>query len=141
MDTTLVIGRVYGCSAGGTTKRTNAIRIHSLAASVHQGVVGLGVRVDSGRRVGCSVSAGVAVTIRVGHARGHSGGHFAVGAGGRVTPSSVAAFILSHGETTDSRQGGVVVRVEAILFHLFPALVLCALALLALPPEEDAAEH
>jgi hypothetical protein len=34
-----------------------------------------------------------------------------------------------------------VVRVVAILFHLFPALLLVVHALLASPPEEDGAEY
>lgn len=33
------------------------------------------------------------------------------------------------------------IRVEAVLFNLFPALVGSALALLAFPPEEDAAQY
>ena len=140
MYTNLVVGRIGSCGASGSTKGANAVRIHCLTASVHQGVVGLGVRVDSSWRVGSVISARVAVAVRVGHARCHSGRHLAVRARGSVAPSSVATLVLSHGKTTDGRQGWVVVGVEAILFHLFSALVLCALALLALAPEEDATQ-
>lgn len=142
MDTDLVLGRVGSSSAIGNTEGANAIRIHCLAAAVHQWVVGVGVRVDSVcGRVGTGISAGVAVAVRVRHARGERRGHFTVGAGRGVAPSSVSALVLGHGQTTDGGQGWVVVGVEAILLHLFPALVFCALALLALSPEKDAAQH
>lgn len=137
----LVVGRVGSCGASGSsTKGTNAVRVHGLATSVHQGVVGLGIRVDSSWRMGSGISTWVAVAVRVGHARGHSSRHLAVGAGGGVAPSSVATLVLGHLKATNGRQGWVVVGIEAILFHLFSALVFCALALLALAPEEDTSQ-
>lgn len=93
-----------------------------------------------GGRIWALVSSRVAVAVRVGHAGGEGSGGLAVGAGGRVAPASVAAVVLGHGQS-DGRQRWVVVGVEAILFHLLPALVLGRLALLAFPPEEQATEH
>ena len=92
--------------------------------------------------VGGVVAAGVAVAVRVGHARGKSGGRLAVRAGCSVAPATVAARVLSHlGCHTDSRKRGIMVGVETVLFDLLAALILVALASLALPPQEDTSQH
>jgi len=49
VDTSLVVGRIGGCSTVDNAKGANAIRIHGLATSVNQGVVGMGVGVGSMR--------------------------------------------------------------------------------------------
>lgn len=139
MHTGLVVGRVGGGSTVDNTEGADTVRVHGLATAVYKRVVGVSVRVGTVcGRMWAGVSAGVAVAVRVGHARGEGGGHLAVGAGGGVAPASVTAVVFGHGQSTNRRKGGVVVRVEAILLDFFPAFVLGALALLAFAPEEDA---
>lgn len=138
----LVVGRVGGGGTVDDTQRANGVRVHGFTTAVDEGIVGVCVRVSAvGGRVGARVAAGVAVAVRVGHARGEGGGGLAVGRGGRVAPAAVAAVVFGHGEAADGRQGGVVVGVEAILLDLLAALVLCGLALLAFPPEEETSKH
>lgn len=86
--------------------------------------------------------ARVAVAVRVGHAAGQGGGGLAAGAGSSVAPASVSALVLGHLRLhADGRQRRVLVRVVAILFHLFPARFLCILPRLALPPKPDTSEQ
>lgn len=142
LHTSLVLCRVWRSTANGT-KRTETIRVHCLATSVHQRVIGsFGIGAAS-RGVRGVVAARVAVAVGEGHAAGEGGGGLAVRAGCGVAPAAVAAGVFSHLGSTHAncRKRGIVVGVEAILLNLLPALFLIVLASLALPPPEDAAQN
>lgn len=88
------------------------------------------------------VRIGIAGAVGIGHGAVEGGGGFAAGAGCRVTPSSISTVVLDHlGGNANCGECWVVVGVVAVLFHLFPALLLVALALFAFPPEDDASQH
>lgn len=137
MYTGLIVG------GGRSTESCNAIGIHSLAAAVHKRVVGIDVGVGTMcGRAWAGVATGVAVAVRVGHSAGQGSRCFAIGAGGGVAPASVAARVLCHLSLhAHSWKCRVMVGIEAVFFHLLPALVLVALSLLVLSPEEDGAKH
>lgn len=136
----LVLCRV-GRSTTNGAKRTEAIRVHSLATSVHQRIVG-GFGVGSAsRRVRCVVAARVAVAVGVGHTAGKGGGGLAVRAGRGVAPSSVTARVFGHlGSHSNCGESGIVVGVEAILLDLLPSLLLVVLASLAFPPQDNTSQ-
>ena len=98
MYTSLVVGGVGCCSTVDDAEHTDTVRVHGLATPVYKRVVGVSVGVGTiCGGVGVGVSTRVAVAVRVGHARCEGGGHFAVGAGGGVSPAPVTAVVFGHG--------------------------------------------
>lgn len=141
MNATLIMCRIGSSSTIDNTEGADAVRVHGLATTIHQWVVRVAIRVSAvGGRIGC-IAARVAVAVRVGHAAGQSRRCLAVGARRGVAPATVSTVILSHGEATDGWKGRIVIGIVAILLDLLSALILVALALLALSPEEDATQH
>lgn len=136
MDAGLAVQIVVIVVAHGS-HGAKAFGVERLATTVHLSVVGLSVGL--GRGVGAAPRVGGAV--RVGHAASECGGGLAIRACSRVAPATVAALVLAHfRRDAHSRQVGVIVRVEAVLFNLLPPRFLGVLPLLALPPEQDAGE-
>lgn len=71
MDAGLIVGGIGGASGNGGG-RSHGVSVEGFAAAVHEGVIGVGVRVGAvGRRAGIRmvVAAWIARAVRVGHTR------------------------------------------------------------------------